>query len=272
MSQHYGPDYDKYIGAAGDSSPERWQKRRQTITEYKSGGVLLDLGCSSGSFLASLQKSSWKLFGIEMSPDAGAKATARSGANVFVGDILDAPFKPESFDVITCFDVLEHVYSPIRVLQKVRDWLKPGGIFYALVPNIDSAEARIFGSYWYGLELPRHLTHFSPGSLKSMAGSVGLEELQVLTARNSAFEASIRYILDDLLRSIRISRSALAHAVEPGLPFKIVRRLFRISIMPILAGAVSLAGAGESIHAVFTKRVNNESLSRNTTVADETTT
>ena len=75
----------------------------------------------------------------------------------------------ESFDVITCFDVLEHLYEPRRVMAKVGEWLKPGGIFYVLVPNVDAAEARVFGSYWHGLELPRHLFHYSPASLKFLA-------------------------------------------------------------------------------------------------------
>ena len=53
------------------------------------------------------------------------------------------------------------------------EWLKPGGIFYVLVPNVDSAEARVFRSYWHGLEMPRHLFHYSPASLKFLAESAG---------------------------------------------------------------------------------------------------
>ena len=90
-----------------------------------------------------------------MSAECAKTAEARSGAQVFVGNILDAPFPPESFDVITCFDVLEHLYEPRRVMARVSEWLKPGGMFYVLVPNVDSAEARVFGSYWHGLELPQ---------------------------------------------------------------------------------------------------------------------
>ena len=61
-----------------------------------------------------------------------------------------------------------------RVMARVAEWLKPGGIFYVLVPNVDSAEGRVFGSYWHGLELPRHLFHYSPASLKFLAESAGL--------------------------------------------------------------------------------------------------
>ena len=205
MSQHYGPDYDGFIGRGGASSG-RWDGRKELISRYKTGGTLLDLGCSSGSFLESMKGPRWEIFGIEMSADAARKAQARSGGQICVGDILEADFAPESFDVITCFDVLEHVYEPRSVLAKVQEWLKPDGVFYLLVPNVDSAAVRVFGSYWYGLELPRHLTHFSPESLRKMAGSAGLNVASESAGRYPAVEESTRYLIDELLRRIGVSR------------------------------------------------------------------
>ena len=108
----------------------------------------------------------WELFGIEMSPDVARRAEKRTGAKIFVGDILDAPFPQGYFDVITCFHVFEHMYQPKEILEKVSYWLKPGGIFYMMVPNIHSAGGRTFKSYWYALELPRHLFHWSPKALR----------------------------------------------------------------------------------------------------------
>ena len=86
----------------------------------------------------------------------------------------------------------EHLYEPRQVMARVGEWLKPGGIFYVLVPNVDSAEARLFGSYWHGLELPRHLFHYSPASLKFLAESAGLREVSVETRRNPAVGTSLR--------------------------------------------------------------------------------
>jgi 2-polyprenyl-3-methyl-5-hydroxy-6-metoxy-1,4-benzoquinol methylase len=56
---------------------------------------------------------------VEISPEPAEKAKARSGAKVFVGDILEVPFEDGTFDVITSFDVLEHLYQPRQVLEKV---------------------------------------------------------------------------------------------------------------------------------------------------------
>jgi len=188
-----------------------------------------------------------------MSAEGGRAAEAKTGAHVFVGDITEAPFTPESFDVITCFDVLEHVYEPRRVMERVAEWLKPGGIFYVLVPNIDSAEARVFGSYWHGLELPRHLFHFSPASLGSLARSVGLQEVSLQTHRNAAVGTSLRYVWDDVFRAVGIRRTPVAYRRDAGLPWRVARKLVRITVLRVLLAMAPMVGGGESIHAIFRK-------------------
>lgn len=255
IAKHYGPYYDRAIAAAGEGGSVRWRDRLRTLAEYKDGGAILDLGCSSGSFLSTLSGKGWDLHGIEMSAEPAARAQKLCGAKVFVGDILDAPFSPGSFDVITCFHVFEHMYQPKAVLEKVSEWLKPGGIFYVLVPNIDSAGAHIFQSYWYALELPRHLFHFSPKSLRYLANSVGLDVASLTTHREVYIEHSARYIVDDLLTKFGISRVCMAETPPPSFPYKVIRKVFRLTALPVLTGLASLGGDGESIHAVFRKRM-----------------
>jgi 2-polyprenyl-3-methyl-5-hydroxy-6-metoxy-1,4-benzoquinol methylase len=252
MEKHYGADYDRAVAAAGVGA-DRWRSRWDTLLKYKAGGTILDLGCSAGGFLGGLKGPSWKLHGIEMSETVARTAETISGAKVFVGDILDAPYPPQSFDVITCFHVFEHLYRPDEVLTKVSTWLKPGGIFFTMMPNIESAGYRIFKSYWYALELPRHLYHFSPTSLRRLASSVGLEEERVITKHEIFIEPSVRYILDDIFRSFGIKRKPLAKASNPGVPYRLVRKGFRITALPVLNAIASLAGDGESIHAIFRK-------------------
>ena len=220
-----------------------------------NGGALLDLGCSSGAFLQCMKSPSWKLYGVEMSGDVARKAELATGADIFVGDILEAPFRSASFDLITCFHVFEHLYQPQEILRKVAQWLKPGGIFDVIVPNIDSAGSRIFGTYWYALELPRHLYHFSPRSLTRMANGVGLECVSMITGREVFIESSTRYIRDEMMQRIGKPRIPLANAKVPSIPFRIVRKAFRLTLIPALNGLASLAGDGESINAVFRKPV-----------------
>ena len=169
MSYHYGADYHRAVTISGEVKLlKRWGPTREKVLKLAQAGALLDVGCSSGGFLRTLQSGSWKLYGLEISPDEARKAKVASGAEVFVGTVLDAQFPPQSFDVITAFHFLEHTHNLKEVVSKMCEWLKPGGFIYIQVPNIESLESRIFKSYWYGLELPRHLWHFSPDSLRQL--------------------------------------------------------------------------------------------------------
>ena len=96
---------------------------------------------------------------------------AKSGLEVFLGDILDALFAPTSFDAITCFHAFEHLDRHREVLANVFERLRPGGIFYTMVPNIDSGGSPIFKSYWYALELPG-ISFVSLRPLRILAQSV----------------------------------------------------------------------------------------------------
>jgi len=258
MHLHYTAAYDRLISASGQNAPHRWRERKAAMTPYKQSGALLDLGCSSGSFLESLKGDDWKLHGIEMSTEYAKIAEAKTGAQVFVGHILDATFPRESFDVITCFDVLEHLYEPSRVMARVGEWLKPGGIFYVLVPNIDSAEARAFGSYWHGLELPRHLFHYSPAALEFLAQSAGLSVVSLETRRNPAVGTSMRYVWDDVFAAAGIRRTPVAYRTEPGLAWRAGRKVVRMTALRTALAMAPLFGGGESIHAIFRKPQGKE--------------
>ena len=257
MHLHYTNAYDRLIAKAGDGSPRRWRDRNAALAPHKQSGALLDLGCSSGAFLQTLRDKNWDLYGIEMSADSARSAREKSGANIFVGDILQAPFHRESFDAITCFDVFEHLYEPRRVMARVSEWLKPGGIFYVLVPNIDSAEARVFRSYWHGLELPRHLFHYSPASLRFLANSAGLQQVSLETRRNPAVGTSLRYIWDDAFRAAGLHPTPVADRGEASVPWRAARKVVRLTVLRALLAMAPLVGGGESIHAVFRKDNTN---------------
>jgi SAM-dependent methyltransferase len=253
MADHYGPDYHRLVQQAAESSPGRWRRYAQILGRYKQEGTLLDLGCSSGAFLESLKGGPWRLYGVELSTDAAEKARARTGAEIFAGDVANAPFRPNTFDAITCFDVLEHMHHPREVLVKVREWLKPGGVFCTFLPNIESAEARIFRSYWGGLEVPRHLYHFSPSSLRTLAESVELKALCLKTISNSQIEYDVRYVCDDVLRRVGFPRNPVSAGVTHSLAGKVIRKVVRMTLSNPFSAICSAFGLGQSIQAILQK-------------------
>ena len=254
MRYHYSDDYHKGIVAAGEGSAlSRWKGQVELIARHKQEGSILDIGCSSGGFLSTMKGPSWKLYGIEMEESTAERARANTGAEVFVGDAVAAPFPPAAFDVITAFDVLEHVYSPREFLTKVLEWLKPGGVFYAMMPNIASWEARFFATYWYGLELPRHLTHFSPHSLKHLMSSIGFEEVLMKTPSISYVERSVGYVSSAILENLGFSPAPQSRPKPLSLPRKAIRKGMRLVVIAPLAKVASIAGAGPSLEAIFRK-------------------
>jgi SAM-dependent methyltransferase len=84
-------------------------------------------------------------------------ARQRFGLRVHQGTLEDAHLWPHTFDVVTMWDVLEHLYQPVQTLRHVRRLLRPDGILVVRVPNLDAWDARLFGRYWAGLDQPRHL-------------------------------------------------------------------------------------------------------------------
>ena len=254
MSFHYGEDYHNAIVKSGESpATARWGEHRDLISNYKRGGSILDIGCSSGGFLRAMDKANWKLHGIEIAPETAEKARLATGAEIFTGEATQAPFKPNSFDVITSFDVLEHVYDPPRFMGKVLEWLKPGGIYYVVLPNIHSWESRWFGSYWYGLELPRHLFHFSPHSLAFVSKALGFEQEFIITPRTCYVARSVNYAGAMLYGKLGFHPTPQAKAKPRSFAWRAIRKALRLSIILPFSQVASWAGAGGSMQAVFRK-------------------
>lgn len=255
MGIHYSDDYHRTIMAGGErAASSRWRSQRELITRWNNrGGSILDIGCSSGGFLGTMKSENWKLYGIELEPGPARKASAATGAEIFIGDALKAPFAPDSFDVITCFDLLEHVYQPSAFLGRVLAWLKPGGIVCAGLPNIESWEANMFGTFWYGLELPRHLFHFSPKSVRYTMNVLGFEELSLRTTPTSYAERSCSYLYCEVLRKLGGSPVPMAKESTASLFSRILHKGMRLSMVVPFGHLASLRGAGASMELVFRK-------------------
>jgi SAM-dependent methyltransferase len=139
---------------------------------WRGQGRYLDVGCGSGGALGVAQALGWQVAGVEVD-EAAAKKARRFSARVHTGDLLGAPFAPGEFDCVTAFHVLEHVPDPVLAVRRMLEWLAPGGILIVEVPNAGGLGARLFGRAWSGLELPRHLSHFTPATLGAVVARAG---------------------------------------------------------------------------------------------------
>ncbi len=205
MADFYPQDYQPYtVGVHAENFLNRFfrlyglRKRNKIIAKYIKHGVLLDVGCATGDFLAELAaQEGWLVVGVETSAPAVKYAKEQVGLDVLVSTLNQASFPDESFDVLTMWDVLEHVYDPCTVLDEVARLLRPGGIFVVNHPNLDSLDRRLFGRFWAGFELPRHLYLFPTKLLEDLMGQRGFQQMEriCLYGSHAATSTSLKFLI-----------------------------------------------------------------------------
>jgi 2-polyprenyl-3-methyl-5-hydroxy-6-metoxy-1,4-benzoquinol methylase len=143
-------------------------------TSAKKTGKLLDIGAGTGAFLHHMKQSGWEVTGLEPDPEARARALKQYELTILpTNDLWRLP--PGSMDIITMWHVLEHVHRLHDYLEQLKKLLKPGGFIFIAVPNYTSGDAEKYGSYWAAYDVPRHLYHFSPKSMKQLVQKHGLK-------------------------------------------------------------------------------------------------
>lgn len=191
---HYGPYLGTRVGPSG--KPSRADRVLKSIGRLifkvnsealpKLGiGRMLEVGCASGAFLHRMAGKGWSVQGIEFSESAASAARAL-GYSVHTGSLESAPIEDEPFDLIVGWMVIEHLHDPVGALRKLRAAAKPGAWLAISVPNAGSLEFRIFKKNWYALQLPNHLHHFTPATIRRMFEAAGWKIERVMHQRTLA--------------------------------------------------------------------------------------
>jgi SAM-dependent methyltransferase len=204
-AHHYPPTYEAFQDRQKNwllrlGRRWYWSRRVRAVRRFFMipEGSALDVGCATGEFLEALQKRGWQVNGIEPNPEAAARARRRLGREaVQRGPLEEADFDPGTFDLITLWDVLDHLQDPPAALGEVYRWLRSGGLLVLGLPSVESWDARLFGSAWLGWDAPRHLYVFAEETLRNILEGVGF---QVVTTRcfygaYGSFTASLDYAI-----------------------------------------------------------------------------
>lgn len=215
--------------------------RRQMwrVPHRVAGSRLLDIGCGWGEYLVLMRQLGWDVIGVERSSQAVKLAREQLGLDVRQGELQWQRFPEEAFDVVTFWDVLEHLEGPSATLSEVHRILRPHGWLLAKVPNCHSLQAGWFGNSWCQWDLPRHLCHFRPMTLRALLEAQGFSVVLLECMSSPATTASsLAYYLD--------ARFGISHWQQP--------RSLRGLLRAVAAGLTWLsdtAGCGDSlvIHA-----------------------
>lgn len=173
-----------------------WQQRprvRAILEAAPPGTRLLDLGCATGLLLVAMKKRGWQVSGLELNTHVASQAR-QEGLTIYDQPLEELELPTESVDVVTMFDVLEHLHDPVRSLQEIYRILTDQGVLIAGMPNGNSLDRKLFGKWWIGFDAPRHLTVFTPKTLTEMVDKAGfeVERLYCFYGRYTVFALSIR--------------------------------------------------------------------------------
>jgi len=171
-----------------------------SLTQREKGSIL-DYGCGTGAFLHEMNLNGWEAHGIE--PDAGARAKAEQLIGSAVGLPSELKHLPtQAYDVVTMWHVLEHVHDLNGTIQELKRLLKPEGKLFVAVPNHQSFDAKHYGSHWAAYDVPRHLHHFSPHTMKSLMERHGLK---IVAKKGMWFDSFYVSMLSEKYKSGKIN-------------------------------------------------------------------
>ena len=173
-------------------------------TDFKviEGHKVLDIGCGEGKYLLRKCKNGVKCFGIDINGKALDRLREKNPEiSIYHGNLWDAGYENNFFDFINLSDVMEHVFDFEALIIELKRILKPEGTIRIKVPNSESLTSKVFGKYWAGYDIPRHLYTFSKNNLKNFLSKMDMKIQRVRTMENSFyFMISFIYLINDKLK------------------------------------------------------------------------
>lgn len=151
---------------------KKWLTAR--LSKKIQPGKMLDIGCGSGLLASLFARAGWNVAGVELNDETAVHARETYGIKVFT----DVYSITEQFDLILINHVLEHYVDPGFLLKKCLSLLKPNGKLVVAVPNFSSLQSRLGRKYWFHLDLPIHLYHFTENGLVNLLVRSGYTVVQ----------------------------------------------------------------------------------------------
>jgi 2-polyprenyl-3-methyl-5-hydroxy-6-metoxy-1,4-benzoquinol methylase len=147
------------------------------VKKYSSSGNLLDIGCAEGFLLRWAEKNHYFTFGIDISEYAIRNLSGKilNHSNLFISNIENLPFMDNTFEVITCFDVLEHLRNPTIGLFEINRCLKKNGILVLSMPNSNSYGKIWKKSNWFAYRDPTHVSLLTVQNWKNLIHKAGFD-------------------------------------------------------------------------------------------------
>lgn len=178
LDLHYG----KYVyyreGYFSPLTKKIYSDLLDKFEKYRKTGKLLDVGCGRGWFLLEAKKRGWEVYGTEYSSTA-LEICKQQGLDVRNGKLLNNSFPENEFDVITSFEVIEHINNPLEEVQNINKFLRKGGLFYFTTPNFNCILRYYLGSSYDIIGYPEHLSYYTRNTISYLLKNNGFKKNKI---------------------------------------------------------------------------------------------
>ncbi len=194
-----------------------------SFERYRKTNNLLDVGCGNGHFLVEAKNMGWNVYGTEYTDDA-VYVCNKKEICIKKGKLVSNSFKKNFFDIITSFEVIEHINYPVQEIKVFYRFLRPKGIVYITTPNFNSISRFILNHNWNIIEYPEHLSYYTKNTLNKLMKKNSFENIAFKSSgisvnrfRNNASHLKKKNIstdfTDEKLRS-KIEKSGVLKTIK----------------------------------------------------------
>jgi 2-polyprenyl-3-methyl-5-hydroxy-6-metoxy-1,4-benzoquinol methylase len=218
----------------------RYEELLEKFEPFRKLNRILDVGCGDGHFLAVAKQKGWQVVGTEFTDEA-VRVSRAKGIEIHQGPIQTLMTEP--FDVITSFEVLEHINDGKEHVRKIHSLLRNNGLFYFTTPNFNSASRRYLGGKWKVIEYPEHLVYYTVSTVTALLQDAGFKRESI---RTTGFSPQRFRLSTGTARREGNSDEPLRSAIETNPLLRFAKKMVN--------GMLVLFRSGDTLKGFFIKR------------------
>ena len=225
---------------------KRYHSLLDSFEKYRQTNKKLDIGAGQGYFLEIAKERGWEVFGTEFSEECINNAKKKD-LNLYQGNVKDAQFPKDQFDVIVCIEVIEHLINPRETTDEMYRITRKGGAVYITTPNFNAIHRYRLKEQYDVITYPTHLSYFTNKSIKALfqashltpkrIWTSGYSFTRLKTSKGKSNQDFVSETSDDEMFRRRLEKSPILRGIKS-----------------ILNGVLNLFKIGDSLKGIFVKR------------------
>ncbi|PLX01586.1 MAG: hypothetical protein C0594_12910 [Marinilabiliales bacterium] len=218
---------------------QRFNELLDGFEKYRKTNKILDIGCGVGYFLEVAKSRGWECFGTEFTNEA-IEINRQKGILMNEGPLQTKNYKENQFDIITSFEVIEHINNPLDEIEAIKKILRPSGLFYCTTPNFNSLSRKKYKQDWIMIDYPEHLSYYTAKTINYLFTQNGFKKKKVSTTGIRSQNIPISNIISEESKDEKL-RNMAENSFLIGFAKKIINFL------------LSVTQTGDTIKAYFIK-------------------